>query len=296
MFKLNNIIIPACLLLALANPMFGQNNANYDINEQINSNVNWSQYDKKIRPAQKDSAINYLFLNSDYCSSRNSGFYDSLQYFSSAHSKNIHLIDIDNDKDQDIIFDGKSCPGVEGGVVDIYLNDKDNYKKVLAESGKAIKVENMNGHFLISIYQYPCCAEIQNTITNFSFNQSLNTFDTISIDFFVTCQVGNGEFIPKKLKPSAKFNCIADSTYLRWKPSNTEKCIHGNRDITLGVVLPKSISGLVLCISPDKEWAFVVLDYDSNISIHGVHSPNTKMKTITKIYGWLPLKEIKCGN
>jgi hypothetical protein len=279
-----SFIICTCSLLA--------QDSLFDLPSKLHSKVNWSVFDEQA--PSKEKALEFLFRNPNhYCGSKNFGITDSI-YFSGYHSKNIHLIDIDNDKDFDIIYDGKTCPGFESGTVNIYLNDSGTYKQILNESGTIIRADWKKNQFLISIHDYPCCSGIQNTITNYEYDKLNKRFNKTRIDFFASCQLYDKEHIPERINHPQNFSCVQDSVYMRWLSSSARHCSNSNFDDKLYVVLSKKSAGELLYISDDHQWGFVVVKYSKNIRVSGTDLPE-RSSTSIYLYGWIPLAGIKTG-
>ncbi len=75
-----------------------------------------------------------------------------------------HLLDIDGDKDPDLIFEGFECAGLSTKTVIIYLNKHQRYEKALYSPGRLAELRPGSG---LTLYKYPCCSMIDNTLLRY---------------------------------------------------------------------------------------------------------------------------------
>lgn len=130
----------------------------------------WS--DNNSRPLNFKSTVYSIFkdtLNS-FCSD-----FDTVPDLN-----NFHLIDIDADKDLDVVFNGKECNGFESQTVIIYLNINGQYERSLNTSGKIISLNKSKD---LTVYEYPCCAMTENSFVIYDISKDKISFQT-GVTFF----------------------------------------------------------------------------------------------------------------
>jgi hypothetical protein len=113
---------------------------------------------------------------------------------------NFKFIDLDNDNDLDIVFHGFLCGGHESESILIYLNKNNKYERTIWNSGKVVDFKN-NKEFII--YEYPCCAMIENTLKKYEIQRDtiINVFNLTFYNSPVL-HIHNKEYeniMPKKL-------------------------------------------------------------------------------------------------
>jgi hypothetical protein len=113
---------------------------------------------------------------------------------------NFCFVDYDHDKDQDLVFNGYTNGESEDLI--LFENEGGMYQCRLRTYGRLVKIKEGDG-FLI--YQYPCCADIQNTFIYYRIQK-----DTLIEDWglvFFNSPLLKGEtkdydnIMPEKVKP-----------------------------------------------------------------------------------------------
>lgn len=252
----------------------------HDARVLVNSSFDWNNNIESLNDSTKVQLVNQILKGkNNYCE-------DNIPI------SNFHVLDIDKDGDQDIIFDGKACPGFESGQVDIYLNSKGSFIEVLGVSGTTLDFDLKNMELVI--HQYPCCADRLNYIKYYSIidNESIS-FRLNSKELFTGRgnEMGN-HILPKTINENQKNILIQDTTILRWSPNLTDKdvlhtCSNGSTNIIASY--PPNSEGHILSESADGTWLFVKMK--NNISVK--HSCiNKRVKNKVKnfpyyTYGWI---------
>lgn len=128
------------------------------INTLINQSISWNRISRNdFTPAEKN-AIGQLTKDSSnaFCLDfRIDG--DYLDDF--------HLLDLDGDKDLDVLFEGFECAGFSTKTVLIYLNKNKRYEKVASIPGRIAELHPGSD---LTLYKYPCCAMIDNTLIHYT--------------------------------------------------------------------------------------------------------------------------------
>lgn len=147
------------LLVALAG--VAQTSESYLIehsNGLINQSISWKRLSRNdFTPAEKNT-IGQLTKDSStaFCLDfRIDG--DYLDDF--------HLLDLDGDKDPDLIFEGFECAGLSTKTVIIYLNKNKRYEKALYASGRIAELHSGSD---LTLYNYPCCSMIDNSLIRYT--------------------------------------------------------------------------------------------------------------------------------
>lgn len=128
------------------------------INTLINQSISWKRISRNdFTPAEKNT-IGQLTKDSSnaFCLDfRIDG--DYLDDF--------RLLDLDGDKDLDLIFEGFECAGLSTKTVIIYLNKNKRYEKVMYTSGRIAELHSGSD---LTLYNYPCCSMIDNTLIRYT--------------------------------------------------------------------------------------------------------------------------------
>jgi len=153
------------------------------INSLIDRNISWNRLSRNdFTPVEKNT-IGQLTKDSStaFCLDfRIDG--DYLEDF--------HLLDLDDDQDLDVIFEGFECAGHSTKTVLIYLNKNKRYEKALYAAGR---IAGLKPGSDLTLYQYPCCSVIDNTLIRYR----------ITHDSLVE-QTGVSFFFSPILKPLSK--------------------------------------------------------------------------------------------
>ncbi len=78
------------------------------------------------------------------------------------------FIDLDGDKDLDIVFEGKECEGFESETTIIYIKKNGKYIKNLEKNGNIVIFTKP---YTLTVYQHPCCSMVENTFISYSINK-----------------------------------------------------------------------------------------------------------------------------
>lgn len=257
----------------------------------------WSSWESKLDSnlmnnllgfAYRDSVVRYY-----------EGLYSSGSFsnFCNAHKDSFHFIDLDNDGDQDLIFDGKDAPGYESGTVNIYLNKGRSLELNRLLLGTIIKMErDSNGCVGFTIFDYPCCADYGFFMTDYFYDKSDSL---VYLSKNMRAIVGIGVFsgdriLPQSIPLNESFKIKSDSLCLRWSADESGKLYpwdipQGELTNLIGTY-PSGSTGTILSAEKDKfghMWYFVLMD--NNISpLNDILSWRySKWKPGYKTYGWL---------
>ena len=137
------ILIPLCF--------FSQNEEEY-LTKNLHSisykDPKWKKVEAKISSAEKIKLLSPIYFDDSeqYCKG------DSLtnpEQFLKYYSSVFHFIDIDNDKDVDLVFSGMECAASEVGKVNVYINKDNKLEKIFSDYGKITEFFSCK-HFIIS--------------------------------------------------------------------------------------------------------------------------------------------------
>ncbi len=137
------ILIPLCF--------FSQKEEEYlikNLHSLRNKNPNWKKLEAKIGNPEKIKLITPIHFDDSeqYCKGDSiTNAEQFLKYYSSV----FHFIDIDNDKDVDLVFSGIECAASEVGKVNIYINKDNKLEKIFSDYGKITEFFSCK-HFTIS--------------------------------------------------------------------------------------------------------------------------------------------------
>ena len=134
-----------------------------NLHTYMKSNPKWTAISRGPKTSSENKLITSIIMDSTYtfCDVWKTGGH----YFD-----NFHFIDLDGDKDLDLIFQGLECGGFESQTVLIYMNIKNQYKEVLKVMGR---MSSLTKSSELIIYKYPCCAMIENTMINYKIQKGL---------------------------------------------------------------------------------------------------------------------------
>lgn len=121
---------------------FSQNEEEYlikNLHSLSNKNPKWKKVEAKISDAEKIKLITPLYFDDSeqYCKGDSiTNAEQFLKYYSSV----FHFIDIDKDKDIDLVFSGMECAASDVGKVNIYINKDNKLQKIFSEYGKISEI------------------------------------------------------------------------------------------------------------------------------------------------------------
>ncbi len=126
---------------------------------------------------------------------------------------NFLLLDLDGDKDLDLIFEGFECAGVSTKTVIIYLNKQNRYEKTVYTSGR---IAELHAGAELTLYRYPCCAMTDNTLIRYTIqHDSLVESSGITFFFSPILKALSKDYeliIPKKIKAGNHYMVKAGSS------------------------------------------------------------------------------------
>jgi hypothetical protein len=141
-------------------PCFSQTEISFlieNLDSITNNRVNWKMIEKKILSQKEKDIVRDILEDTTRFHCYNPEYDDNYPNID-LYLYDFHFVDINGDRDLDIIYNGRECPGYESETVHVYLNQKGVYKHTLIHRGTVLTVKNNE----LIFYQYPCCAEISN--------------------------------------------------------------------------------------------------------------------------------------
>jgi hypothetical protein len=202
----------------------------------------------------------------------------------------LHFIDIDNDSDLDMIFEGWS--GAEATVVKIFINKKGNYTKcfeAFQQIGK-IEFDKFKRIQFITILDRGCCAEFVRFETRYKFDRNLNT--SIVSQRVTT---NNLSLPPNNFDQPIYFRTNFPIVNLREDPFVNDtsltmnETINGNKIATF----PFNSKGKIwaeMMDSKKKKWCLVEMDYTPNLTNNVTYSRDSIQN---KLIGWMSKRNLK---
>lgn len=173
------------------------------LNTLINQTVSWNRISGNDFTAAEKNTIGQLTKDSStaFCLDfRIDGDY----------LDNFHLLDLDGDKDADLIFEGFECAGLSSKTVIIYLNKNNRYEKVIYASGR---VAELHAGAELTLYKYPCCAMIDNILIRYTIkHDSLVEHPGLSFFFSPILKPLSKDYeliVPKKIKAGNQYTLKA---------------------------------------------------------------------------------------
>lgn len=197
------------LFLLLVFTGVAQTSENYlieHLNTLIGQTVSWNRVSRNDFTAAEKNTIGQLTKDSStaFCLDfRIDG--DYLEDF--------HLLDLDGDKDLDLIFEGFECAGLSTKTVIIYLNKQNRYEKAVYASGR---VAELHAGAELTLYKYPCCAMTDNTLIRYSIKpDSLVESSGVTFFFSPILKALSKDYnliVPKKIKAQNHYVVKAGSS------------------------------------------------------------------------------------
>ncbi len=169
------------------------------LNTLINQTISWNRISGNDFTAAEKNTIGQLTKDSStaFCLDfRIDG--DYLEDF--------HLLDLDGDKDLDLIFEGFECAGLSTKTVIIYLNKNKRYEKAMYAAGRIAELRPGSD---LTLYQYPCCAMIDNTLIRYTIkHDSLMEVSGVNFFFSPILKPLSKDYeliVPKKIKAGNQY-------------------------------------------------------------------------------------------
>jgi hypothetical protein len=175
------------------------------MNGLINQNIHWNRISRNdFTPAEK-TMIGKLINDSSnaFCLDfRIDG--DYLDDF--------HLLDLDGDKDLDVVYEGFECAGESTKTVLIYLNKNTHYEKAISSAGRVAAIHPGLG---LTLYNYPCCTMIDNKLIHYTIKPD-SLIENSGLQFFFSPMLKSLSkdyelIVPKKLKSGSRYALRANA-------------------------------------------------------------------------------------
>jgi len=156
--------------------LIGQTKEEYvieNLHTYMKSKPKWTAISRGPKTSSENKLITSIIMDSThtFCDVWKTG---------SNYFDNFHFIDLDGDKDLDLIFQGLECGGFESETVLIYMNINNQYKEVLKVMGR---ISSLTKNSELIIYEYPCCAMIENTMIEYKIHKD-SLIESFGFTFF----------------------------------------------------------------------------------------------------------------
>ncbi len=235
-----------------------------------------------------DADLKYRFMDnvkSDF------PFYSESEKWPEEYSEFFHFIDIDNDNDLDLIYDGWS--GSEPMMVNIYLNRKGHFSLIFRQYMNINEIEMENNELQRMVIHDPgCCLAIMENWYTYHFNSKRDSVDFWLVDYFTYHnETPKPEILFDK---EIKFKVVNSTYHLRITPEIDNESFYfpddsnGNQIMTyttgeFGYALAEK------CDSTGRVWWYVAMDNKekrhSNVKDPAAFSP--------KYVGWMSSRYLK---
>lgn len=226
----------------------------------------------------------------DFCVENPAIFEKTLKEYLSAHGASIHFADLDKDGDQDIIFNGKECGGIDAGLVEIYENQTDSLVRKFKTEGELINFDFENSSFVV--HDYPCCAQQTHYLIEYNFDAEKFEASAQRAHLLVGhSTLLGGPYFPNSIALNEPYTAPTEIA-LRWSANLTDKdpsetCVNGNTNRISSY--PQGSTGTILYKKSDG-WIFVRMD--PNASAENACEDNyTPVLNLLPIYyyGWVKI-------
>ena len=248
---------------------------------------------KEISNGEKTDLLVKLCLlgnHCDFCVPDSNLFERTFEEYLASHSKSIKFVDLDHDGDQDVIFNGKECSGIDAGLVEIYENESDSLIRKFKSEGILVHFNLDSLSFVI--YDYPCCAQQTHYVIEYKFDTESFTLTAQQAHLFVgNSTVLGGPYFPKQAQSHFPFTSKSEIA-LRWSANTTDSdptktCNNSMTNIICSY--PEGSTGEVLYKS-NEDWLFVRMDFNANSKNACEDNSVPGLKTIPIFYyGWIQL-------
>lgn len=194
------------------------------------------------------------------------------------------LIDLNNDKVPELIFNGYNTEEREKEQVQIFTTVKGVLVSVYNEMGHlmAYKIHPNTKEVLLYHHQYPCC---ENASHNLNRLRLVNNKMTLIKRYFLGRDHGMlGKFFPEKSTFSGKFYQTKKKTALYWSQEEINQGAWPRRsDKNIIAMYPDSVAYSVL--AQKGKWRFVIMHGTPVVEENRVINPSNFKDTW--IYGWI---------
>jgi hypothetical protein len=213
--------------------------------------------------------------------------------------QSLHLIDLNKDGIDEIIFTGPSWE--EGYIVDIFKKEKNSYTRIFSERQNLTDITIAQNQLYLYISDPGCCAEystiqkIFKTDINLSNNSFQQTYQS---------QIINGTKLPDSLfKKTIGFRVNLEGYKVRLEPKmddSTKKFYDDMNEFkpsgNIIAKLPKNTAGIALGYMTDRsgtKWWFVEIDQNARLRNVKYDRTDQTKKYPTRIRGWINSKYIQ---
>lgn len=176
-----------------------ENDLIVNFNRYIQENNSW-----KKKSNFKSSANDTILLKSLLKDTMNDMYYCFEDTNFSDFKSDFYFIDLDLDKQEEIIYSGRICGGYESKSVAVFKKIKEKYVQVLIVGGKISNITKSD--FVVN--QYPCCSDRWHSLFNYHLvNDSLKVRNAVT--FFVS-----DKFYKSKIKmtPFESRKCLVNDS------------------------------------------------------------------------------------
>lgn len=152
--------------------------------------------------------------------------YNSLEHYYETQESLFALfsfVDIDKDGDEEVVFNGRQCPGFESESVIIYSKKNGQYERVVWYDGRIVFWEDNE----MIVYSYPCCAMIENILIKLEIKQnsieekfSLTFYYNEHYKIFPDRPRESDNLIPTELKRTKDYS-LKSSSKVSYLPQDT---------------------------------------------------------------------------
>lgn len=194
------------------------------------------------------------------------------------------LIDLNNDKVPELIFNGYPTEEKEKEQLRIFTTIKGEPVSVYNEMGHllAYKIHPNTKEILLYHHQYPCCGNASHNLNRL---RLVDTKMTLIKRYFLGRDTGmQGKFFPEKSAFNGKFYLTKTKTSLHWSPEElTEAAWPGRSKKNIITSYPDSTAYSVL--AEKGKWRFVIMHGAPVLEENRVINPSNFSDTW--IYGWV---------
>ena len=230
----------------------------------------------------------------------------SFEAFTAYHVPHVHLIDIDQDNDLDILYEGYQMPGYNTLSTLVFIRHKKHYFEVVSEDGVIVSLNRLpNKKTELVVFHYPCCSEYTEALKVLEFSKSgtttiFNQKEAIGFTGILDERLNERTVVP--MPPLSFAEITIDSTYLFNRPDSENLLLADSSlvDNEIGhaffIAQCKSgTTGRILDKYTDElgnEWYFMELDTDQADQFT-VYEYAFYDKTLEQFAGWIPAKKCR---